>query len=63
MAEHKISGDDVILFIGTDGVTYDTVVCLISNGITRATNTIVAKTKCGAVSQPGIQNNGGYVEG
>ena len=63
MAEHKISGDDVLLFIGTDGVTYDTVVCLTSNGITRATNTIDAKTKCGPDSQPGTQTNGVSFEG
>ena len=56
MASHKISGNDVLLFIGTDGINYDTVVCLTSNGITRATNTIDAKTKCGPDSLPGTQD-------
>lgn len=56
MASHKISGNDVLLFIGTDGTNYDTVVCLTSNGITRATNTIDAKTKCGPDKLPGTQD-------
>ena len=56
MAEHKISGNDVLLFISDDGVTYDTVVCLTSNGITRATNSIDAKTKCGPDTLPGTQD-------
>lgn len=63
MAEHKVSGDDVFLFIGTDGVTYPTVVCLTAEGITRATNIIDAKTKCGPDSQPGTQTNGVTFEG
>ncbi len=55
MAEHKLSGDDVVLMISDDGTTYDTVVCLTSNGITRATNEIDAKTKCGPDKLPGTQ--------
>lgn len=56
MAEHKISGNDMLLFIGTDGTTYDTVICLTSNGITRSTNEIDAKTKCGPDKLPGTQD-------
>ena len=63
MAEHKISGNDVLLFIGTDGSTYDTVVCLTSNGITRATNSIDAKTKCGPDTLPGTQDIAVQFEG
>jgi hypothetical protein len=55
MAEHKLSGDDVVLMISDDGTTYNTVVCLTSNGITRATNEIDAKTKCGPDKLPGTQ--------
>jgi hypothetical protein len=55
MATHKLSGDDVILMISNDGVSYDTMVCLTSNGITRATNEIDAKTKCGPDKLPGTQ--------
>ena len=33
MAERKVPGNDVLLFVGTDGITYDTIVCLTSNGI------------------------------
>jgi predicted secreted protein len=56
MAQHKISGNDVLLMISDDGVTYDTIVCLTSNGITRATNSIDAKTKCGPDTLPGTQD-------
>jgi len=56
MAEHKISGNDVLLFIGDNGTDYDTIVCLTSNGITRATNSIDAKTKCGPDTLPGTQD-------
>lgn len=63
MAERKISGDDVLLFIGTDGVTYDTVVCLTSQSVTRATGEIEANTKCGPDKLPGVQSNGVSFEG
>jgi len=57
MAEHKISGNDMLLMISDDGgTTYDTIVCLTSNGITRATNEIDAKTKCGPDKLPGTQD-------
>ena len=57
MAEHKLSGNDVLLFIGTDGINYNTVICLTSNAITRATNEIDANTKCGPDKLPGVQSN------
>ena len=63
MAEHKLSGNDVLLFVGTDGITYNTVVCLTSNGITRARTIIDANTKCGADSLAGVQSNGLTFEG
>ena len=56
MAERKISGNDMLLFVSDDGVTYDTVVCLTSNSITRATNEIDAKTKCGPDKLAGTQD-------
>lgn len=63
MAERKVSGNDVLLFIGTDGITYDTIVCLTSNGITRATGEIEANTKCGPDKLPGTQTNSVSFEG
>lgn len=57
MAQHKISGNDVLLYVSTDGVTYDTVICLTSNAITRATSIIDANSKCGPDSLPGVQSN------
>ena len=63
MAEHKISGNDVLLFIGDNGTDYDTIVCLTSNGITRATNSIDAKTKCGPDTLPGTQDIAVQFEG
>lgn len=63
MAEHKVSGNDVLLFIGTDGITYNTVVCLTSNSVTRTTNIIDAKSKCGPDKLPGTQDNGVSFEG
>lgn len=63
MAERKISGNDVLLFIGLDGITYDTVVCLTSQSITRATGQIEANTKCGPDKVPGTQSNDVSFEG
>lgn len=63
MAQHKVSGNDVLLFIGTDGNTYNTVICLTSNAITRARAIIEANTKCGADSLPGTLSNGLTFEG
>ena len=63
MAERKISGNDILLFLGTDGITYDTVVCLTSQAITRATSEIEANTKCGPDKLPGTQTNAITFEG
>lgn len=63
MAQHKISGNDVLLFIGDDGISYDTVICLTSNGVTRAVNSIDAATKCGPDTLPGNISNGVSFEG
>lgn len=63
MAEHKINGTDVLLFIGLDGNTYETVICLTSQSVTRTTNAIDAKSKCGPDKIPGTQDNGVTFEG
>lgn len=63
MAEHKINGTDVLLFIGLDGITYPTVVCLTSQTVSRTTNEIDAKSKCGPDKLPGTQDNGVTFEG
>lgn len=63
MAEHKVNGTDVLLFLGLDGITYDTVVCLTSESITRLTNAIDAKSKCGPDKLPGTQDNAITFEG
>ncbi len=63
MAEHKINGTDVLMFIGLDGVTYETVICLTSQSVTRTTNEIDAKSKCGPDKLPGTQDNQVTFEG
>ncbi len=63
MAVHKINGTDVLLFIGLDGVTYETVVCLTSQTVSRTTNQIDAKSKCGPDKLPGTQDNNVSFEG
>jgi hypothetical protein len=63
MAEHKINGTDMLLFISEDGVDYNTVICLTANGITRTTSEIDAKTKCGPDKLPGTQENAVTFEG
>lgn len=63
MAEHKINGTDVLLFMGLDGITYNTVVCLTSETVDRTTNEIDAKSKCGPDKLPGTQDNGVSFEG
>ena len=54
MAQREVQGKDVLLFIDpAGGTTYDTIVCLTSNGLTLATNTINSSSKCGTSSSPG----------
>jgi len=63
MAEHKISGNDMIVFLSRDGITYNTVVCLTSHSFTRGTAIIDAKTMCGPDTLPGAKSNGLTFEG
>ncbi len=57
MAEHKLSGNDILLFIDPSGGTsYDTVVCLTSQSLKRTTNTIDAASKCGPDKLAGTQD-------
>lgn len=54
MAERKIDGADVLLFIDPAGGTaYDLIVCLTANSFNAALNEIDSKTKCGADKAPG----------
>lgn len=67
MAERKISGNDLLLFIDPSGVSpytnYSLVVCLTTQSLTRTTTEIDAKSKCGPDKQPGTQDNGITFEG
>lgn len=64
MAEHKISSNDIVLFIKrTAESTYNTVVCLTGFTITRNTNEIDAKSFCGPDKLPGAKDNGVTFEG
>lgn len=58
MAERKISGNDVFLFIDVTGGTsnYDTVVCLTSKSLKRTTSTIDAASQCGPDKLAGTQD-------
>ena len=54
MAERKVNGKDMLLFLDLAGGTaYDLVVCLTNNSFKIATDIIDAKSKCGADSAPG----------
>lgn len=56
MAQRKISGDDVFLFIDPlGGEDYSTVICLTSQTFNRSTEIIDAKSKCGPDTLPGAQ--------
>lgn len=64
MAEHKLSGTNVLLYIDPAGGTdYDTVVCLTSQTWQGSTNVIDATSKCGPDSLPGTQTNSVTFEG
>lgn len=55
--EHKISGNDVLLYIDPDGGTnYKLIVCLTTNSLERTTNVIDAASKCGPDKLPGVQS-------
>lgn len=55
MAQRKLRGNDMLLYISRDGVTYDTVICLTSETYSATTEEIDAATKCGADTQAGPQ--------
>lgn len=56
MAQRKVNGKDILLFIDpAGGVDYKTLVCLTSNGLNRTTSIIDAASKCGPDSQAGPQ--------
>jgi len=63
MARRELRSNDVLLFIGTDGVTYPVVVCLTSNSITRTTAEITTSSKCGPSTAPGAKTNSVSFEG
>lgn len=64
MAEHKISSNDMALFISRDGgSSYPYVVCLTGFTVTRSTAEIDAKSFCGPDKYPGAQDNGVTFEG
>lgn len=57
MAEHKVSGGTMLLFIDSAGGTsYDTVVCLTSVGISDSINVIDASSACGPDKSPGTND-------
>ena len=54
MAKRELRANDFVLSISyDDGSTYNTIICLTSNGVTRATSAIESSTKCGTTSVPG----------
>lgn len=54
MAEHKVSGGTMLLFIDpAGGTSYDTVVCLTSVGKSNTVNVIDASSACGPDKSPG----------
>lgn len=56
MAERKVAGKDVLLFIDLAGGTaYDLIVCLTQNSLKRTASQIDNATKCGPDLGPGAQ--------
>lgn len=53
----------MLLLIGTNGVDYNTVICLTSQTYARTTEEIDAATKCGPDKQAGPQSNNVTFEG
>ena len=54
MAEHKVAGGTMLLFIDPNGGTdYDTVVCLTSVGKSDSVNVVDASSACGPDKSPG----------
>ena len=64
MAQRKVTGGDILLFIDpAGGTTYSTVICLTSQTLGISTNIIDARTKCGPDQQPGGQTQNLSFEG
>ena len=54
MAEHKVAGGTMLLFIDpTGGTNYDTVVCLTSVGKSASVSVVDASSACGPDKSPG----------
>lgn len=54
MAEHKVQGGNMLLFIDPNGGTdYDMVVCLTSVGVSMSVSTVDASSACGPDKSPG----------
>lgn len=64
MARRELKSSDVFIFISFDGgTTYNTVICLTNNGITRARGVIETSTKCGTTSSAGTLTESVTFEG
>lgn len=64
MAEHKLSGKEILLYIDPlGGVDYSTVVCLTNQTWQGTSNVIDATSKCGPDTLPGTQTNSVTFEG
>ena len=61
--ELRISGKNMLLFLGEDPNNLNTVVCLTSNSISRTTAEIDAATKCGPNKSIGDKSNAVTFEG
>ena len=56
MADDKVDGKDILLFIDpTGGTNYSLIVCLDSNGLNRSSSTVDASSKCGPDQRAGAQ--------
>lgn len=59
MAERKIHGKDILLFIDpAGGTSYSTIICLTTQSIKRATTIVDSASKCGPDSTPGAKTVG-----
>ena len=64
MAEKKVSGNDMLLFIDpAGGTSYKLVICQTGGGLSRSTSVIDAKSKCGPDKSPGTQEVSITMEG
>lgn len=63
MAQRKIAGKNMFLFMGRAANNLNQVICLTSQTYTRTTDEIDAATQCGPDTQPGPQKNSYSFEG